>query len=55
MGLRQKRNKFLIKIWNGLMMIYIVPTIKGNFKIKISIMCSEYLEPVEKYIDFEVV
>lgn len=35
--------------------IYIVPTVKGSFKIKISIMCSEYLEPVEKYIDFEVV
>lgn len=35
--------------------IYIVPTQKGKFKVKVSIMCSEYLEPVENYIDIEVV
>lgn len=35
--------------------IYIVPTKKGKFKAKISIMCSEYLEPIESYIDIEVV
>lgn len=35
--------------------IYIVPTQKGKFKAKVSIMCSEYLEPVESYIDIEVV
>lgn len=34
---------------------YIVPTIKGKFKAKISLMCSEYLEPEEKYIKIEVI
>lgn len=35
--------------------IYIVPTAKGKFKAKTSLMCSEYLEPAENYIDIEVV
>lgn len=35
--------------------IYIVPTKRGNFKARVSIMCSEYLEPIESYIDIEVV
>lgn len=35
--------------------IYIVPTQKGKFKAEVSIMCSEYLEPIESYIDIEVV
>ncbi len=28
---------------------------KGKFKAEISIMCSEYLEPIESYIDIKVV
>jgi hypothetical protein len=35
--------------------IYIVPTVKGSYRVKCSIMCSEYLEPEEKIIDIEVV
>lgn len=35
--------------------IYIVPTKKGKFKAEAAIMCSEYLEPIESYIDIEVV
>ena len=35
--------------------IYIVPTKKGKFKADVSIMCSEYLEPIESCIDIEVV
>lgn len=35
--------------------IYVVPTVKGKFRVKITLMCSEYLEPEERYISFEVV
>lgn len=35
--------------------IYIVPTKKGKFKADVSIMCFEYLEPIESCIDIEVV
>jgi hypothetical protein len=35
--------------------VYIVPTVKGSYRVKCSIMCSEYLEPEEKIIDIEVV
>lgn len=35
--------------------IYVVPTARGKFKVKVSLMCSEYLEPVESYIDVEVI
>jgi len=35
--------------------IYVVPTAKGKFKVNVSLMCSEYLEPVMSYIDVEVV
>lgn len=35
--------------------IYIVPTQKGTFKAEVSIMCSEYLEPIERCIDIEVI
>lgn len=33
----------------------IVPTKKGKFQIKCTIMCEEFLEPVEQVIDIEVV
>ena len=35
--------------------IYIVPTAKGHFQIRVSLMCSEYIEPEESLIDIEVV
>lgn len=35
--------------------IYVVPTARGKFKVKVSLMCSEYLEPMESYIDVEIV
>jgi hypothetical protein len=35
--------------------IYVIPTIKGKFQIKCIMMCSEYIEPEEHYIDIEVV
>lgn len=35
--------------------MYIVPTEKGKYRIKCIIMCSEYIEPEERYIDVEVV
>lgn len=41
-----------LRLFDG---IYVVPTAKGKFKVKVTLMCSEYLEPVEKYIDIEVV
>ena len=34
--------------------IYIVPTKKGKFKVPVSLMCSEYVEPEICYIEFEV-
>lgn len=33
----------------------IVPTKKGKFQIKCTIMCEEFLEPVEQVIDIEVI
>lgn len=33
----------------------IVPTKKGSFRIKCTLMCEEFLEPVEQVIDIEVV
>ena len=41
-----------LKLFDG---IYVVPTAKGKFRVNVSLMCSEYLEPVERYIDVEVV
>lgn len=35
--------------------IYLVPVVKGKGKIKVRMMCSEYLEPEEYEIDIEVV
>lgn len=35
--------------------IYIVPLKAGTYQIKITLMCSEYVEPKEKYIQVEVV
>lgn len=35
--------------------IYVVPTVKGDFKINISLMCSEYLEPETSCIDVKVI
>lgn len=34
---------------------YMVPVKKGDAKIKISMMCSEYVEPEEQYIDIQIV
>ena len=34
--------------------IYIVPTAKGKFKVKISMMCSEYPDWEERYLEIEV-
>lgn len=34
---------------------YLVPAVKGKWKIKVRMMCSEYLEPEEYEIDIEVV
>lgn len=41
-----------LRLFNG---IYIVPTKKGKFKAEVSVMCSEYLEPIENQIDIEIV
>jgi len=41
-----------LRLFDG---IYIVPTKKGKFKVEVSVMCSEFLEPIESYIDVEVV
>lgn len=41
-----------LRLFDG---IYVVPTKKGKFKLKVSVMCSEFLEPIESYIDVEVV
>lgn len=35
--------------------IYIVPTARGKFKVKISIMCSEYPDWEEKHLEIEVI
>ena len=35
--------------------IYIVPTARGHFQIKVNLMCSEYIEPEESLIDIEVI
>lgn len=35
--------------------IYIVPLRKGKFRAKVTLMCSEYLEEEDQYIDVEVV
>ena len=35
--------------------VYLVPTVRGKGKIKVRMMCSEYLEPEEYEIDIEVV
>lgn len=35
--------------------IYVVPTAKGTFRVKITMMCSEYLDVEEKYLEIEVV
>mgnify|MGYP000922777751 CR=1 FL=1 len=34
---------------------YMIPVKKGDAKIKISMMCSEYVEPEEQYIDIQIV
>ena len=34
---------------------YMVPVKKGDAKIKISMMCAEYVEPEEQYIDIQIV
>ena len=35
--------------------IYIVPARKGKFKVSVSLMCSEYIEPKVHDIEFEIV
>ena len=35
--------------------IYIVPARKVKFKVSVSLMCSEYIEPKVHYIEFEIV
>ena len=35
--------------------IYIVPARKGKFKVSVSLMCSEYIEPEVHDIEFEIV
>lgn len=35
--------------------LYIVPTAKGKYQIRCSIMCSEYIEPEIRAIEIEVV
>ena len=35
--------------------IYIVPARKGKFKVSVSLMCSEYIEPEVRDIEFEIV
>ena len=48
-------DQFLLKTRCWLDGLYIVPTAKGKFKAKISMMCSEYPDWEERYLVIEVI